>query len=349
MTGHLRASFSMCFLHTGLLLLRAMPHSNWTTTSRHLDSCVFTYFAAWLTSGSASRCESPTTNTRFLWTTRTLARCLRFSVTFCFFSFCFCFFSFFILWMSSCDRGLYTAGSSGYGCTTQKPKRVYVIISSHYLIHSATLRGPQLTEAAEAFVPSHLHPYHRFDKHSWLGAMITFHCYHVLLVISTPFCTRDRGRSRLCGCDANRSGRSGSRRCRGRSWHRQSPAAPCTEGTPWGRPLVQGCGTSYRAASSVGSCSVSTELKGTRQRQGFKLSITRESAEMLQLSKSLHERMLHLHDSSRWLAVATVNAKPAHRIKVHIFNKTRISRKMCIVLSWENNFICKGSVLMSIF
>ena len=58
------------------------------------------------TSGSASLCESPTTNTRFRWTTLTLAKCLRFSVTFCFFSFCFCFFSFFILWISSCDRGL---------------------------------------------------------------------------------------------------------------------------------------------------------------------------------------------------------------------------------------------------
>lgn len=76
----------------------------------------------WLTSGSASRCESPTTNTRFLWTTLTLARCLRFSVTFCFFSFCFCFFSFFILWISSCDKGLYTAGSSGYGYVKKKNK-----------------------------------------------------------------------------------------------------------------------------------------------------------------------------------------------------------------------------------
>lgn len=73
-----------------------------------------------LTSGSARRCESPTTNTRFLWTTLTLARCLRFSVTFCFFSFCFCFFSFFILWISSCERGLYTAGSSGYGYRRKK-------------------------------------------------------------------------------------------------------------------------------------------------------------------------------------------------------------------------------------
>lgn len=85
-----------------------------------------TYFVTLLTSGSASRCESPTTNTRFLWTTRTLARCLRFSVTFCFFSFCFCFFSFFILWMSSCDRGLYTAGSSGYG---YKNQNVFTLLS----------------------------------------------------------------------------------------------------------------------------------------------------------------------------------------------------------------------------
>lgn len=68
-----------------------------------------------------------------------------------------------------------------------------------------------------------------------------------LVIFSSPFCRRGRGHSRLCGCDANRSGRSGSRRCRERSWRRQSPAAPCTGGTPWGRPSFQGCGTSYGA------------------------------------------------------------------------------------------------------
>lgn len=105
----------------------------------HVRLCIFTPWAKqstiqhhhrplWLTSGSASRCESPTTNTRFLWTTLTLARCLRFSVTFCFFSFCFCFFSFFILWISSCDKGLYTAGSSGYGYVKKKQTKKFFFL-----------------------------------------------------------------------------------------------------------------------------------------------------------------------------------------------------------------------------
>lgn len=191
--------------------------------------------------------------------------------------------------MSSCDRGLYTAGSSGYGYTKRhNTKLIYVIISwllIMWLLHSAMLCGPQLTEATKAFSPYCLRPYHSFDKHSWSGAMITFYCYHVLLISYTPFCTRDRGRSRLCGCDANRSGRSGSRRCKERSWHRQSPAAPCTEGTPWGRPLVQGCGTSYRAVLSVGSCSVSTELRKHDRDRFSKCQWAKKSAKLYQLCK----------------------------------------------------------------
>ncbi len=64
-----------------------------------------------------------------------------------------------------------------------------------------------------------------------------------------PFCKQGRGRSRLCGYGASKSGRFGSRRCRGRSWHRQSPAVPCTVGTPWGLLSAQDCWTSYRTAS----------------------------------------------------------------------------------------------------
>lgn len=230
------------------------------------------YFSLWstnlvtlLTSGSASRCERPTTNTRFLWTTRTLARCLRFSVTFCFFSFCFCFFSFFILWMSSCDRGLYTAGSSGYG---YKNKRIYEIISC-FLCFVCLLQHALLWLCPDrdnrGFRPLLFAYLSLFLTNIFAcGLWLRFHYYQVLL--PSPFCKPDRGRSRLCGCDANRSGRSGSRKCKGRSWHRQSPAAPCTEGTPWGRPLVQGCGTSYRAVLRVGSWSLSTELRTHNQK-----------------------------------------------------------------------------------
>lgn len=95
--------------------IRQCPRYSTLLTGAAVSSETFMCCKAPLTSGSASLCERPTTNTRFLCTTRTLARCFRFSVTFCFFSFCFCFFSFFILWISSCERGLYTAGSSGYG------------------------------------------------------------------------------------------------------------------------------------------------------------------------------------------------------------------------------------------
>ena len=49
-----------------------------------------------------------------------------------------------------------------------------------------------------------------------------------------PSCRRDKGHSHLCECGASRNGRFGSHRCRERSWHRQSPKAPCTGGTPWG-------------------------------------------------------------------------------------------------------------------
>lgn len=73
-------------------------------------------------------------------------------------------------------------------------------------------------------------------------------CLSVIGLSSSPFYRRGRGRSHLYGCDANRSGRSGSRRCRGRSWRHQSPVVPCTEGTPWGRPSSQGYGTSYGTA-----------------------------------------------------------------------------------------------------
>lgn len=74
-------------------------------------------------------------------------------------------------------------------------------------------------------------------------------CYREDLVDGSPFYTQDTARSHLCGCGANRSGRSDSRRCTGRSWHHRSPAVPCTGGTPWGRPSSQGCGTSYSAAT----------------------------------------------------------------------------------------------------
>lgn len=170
-----------------------------------------------LTSGSARRCESPTTNTRFRCTTLTLARCLRFSVTFCFFSFCFCFFSFFILWISSCERGLYTAGSSGYGCKRKKAWMTYVPIV-------LALRNVTRVKSLDSV------------------------CNHEDLIDASPFYTQDTARSHLCGCGANRSDRSDSHRCMGRSWHHQSPAVPCTGGTPWGHPSSQGCGTSYSAA-----------------------------------------------------------------------------------------------------
>lgn len=48
------------------------------------------------TSTSASRCDKPTTNTRFFCTTRTSARCRRFSLERCFFWCSFCLRSFFI-------------------------------------------------------------------------------------------------------------------------------------------------------------------------------------------------------------------------------------------------------------
>lgn len=97
-----------------------------------------------------------------------------------------------------------------------------------------------------------------------------FLCLHIHLIISSPFCRRGRGHSRLCECDANRSGRSDSRRCRGRSWRHQSPAAPYTEGTPWGRPSSQGCGTSYGTAMVSVETGQSTRL---RKQTKFKSSI----------------------------------------------------------------------------
>lgn len=87
-------------------------------------------------SGSASRGDSPTTNTKFFWTTRTLARCFLFSVIFCFLAWSFCLFSAcnrnlsvqylfhpstppvftLILAISSEVRGLKSAGFSVYPC-----------------------------------------------------------------------------------------------------------------------------------------------------------------------------------------------------------------------------------------
>lgn len=81
-----------------------------------------------------------------------------------------------------------------------------------------------------------------------LSVSIPSLCYHEDLADASPFYTQDTARFHLCGCGANRSGRSDSHRCTGRSWHRRSPAVPCTGGTPWGRPSCQGCGTSYGAA-----------------------------------------------------------------------------------------------------
>lgn len=111
---------------------------------------------------------------------------------------------------------------------------------------------------------------------SLLRALIRFDGY-APLVNSSPFCMQDRGHSHLCECDANRSGRSDSRRCRGRSWRHQSPAAPCTEGTPWGRPSFQGCGTSYWAAK------VSVEV-GLRA-QGWRNMATKTRFESLNVTE----------------------------------------------------------------
>lgn len=92
--------------------------------------------------------------------------------------------------------------------------------------------------------------------------------FHEDLVVASPFYTQDTGRSRLCGCGANRNGRSDSRRCTGRSWHRRFPAVPCTGGTPWGRPSSQGCGTSYSAARLQIEAKQSTAVR--KQHKGLK-------------------------------------------------------------------------------
>lgn len=67
-----------------------------------------------LTSGSANLGGSPTTNTRFFCTTRTLARCFRFSEIFAFRCWSRCRFSALNAAICSCERGVKSAGFSGY-------------------------------------------------------------------------------------------------------------------------------------------------------------------------------------------------------------------------------------------
>lgn len=65
------------------------------------------------TSGSANLGDSPTTNTKFLCTTLTFAKCFLFSVAFCFFCWSFWRFSALIRCISWVERGLKSAGFSG--------------------------------------------------------------------------------------------------------------------------------------------------------------------------------------------------------------------------------------------